>query len=344
MLAFLSKISYNKGVTRNDEGKRKMTRHSDEIERNCSRCGKELTDAASREHGVGPVCRRKTNDLHARQIPANLNVASALLLSLRKSDFHENCVGFSNNKSLFVRKMAAVANRTDDLTAVALSGEDFRPVVDWFDYGLSFMISSGTRRKVIEIIEALGYVGLGGVLRGDACMSPATLLVIDDTVQLSGKACTAGFRAMKHNIPGVRTPRYRGDSRPYVASVRHAEKFVALAMRHWPFIDCDPEEVLADAASAVEDLPAAEEETAQTVNNRPVARWGRSDLLGAGWFFVKTPWHGTRQEMTSMLDRFKQLPRGERKYVPNTRSWAFKDAHWNRVSEIVRERYTIYGS
>lgn len=311
-------------------------RHSDGIYRNCSRCGKELTDAASREAGVGPICRNKTNDLLAKQIPANLNVASALFLSLRPGDFHDQCEGFANTKAKFVRRMRRLAEQNTNLSAVTLSGSDFRPVVDWIDYSLSFRVKTGVRSKLIEVIEALGYVGLGSVLRGDACMSPATLMVDGDVIKLSGKACTAGFRAMKRSIPGVRTPRWRGDRTPYTASVRHAEKFVEIAVRYWPFIETDTKQVLADAAKAVENLP--EDDASTNVPSRPVATISRQQ---DGWFSVQTPWAGTRTEMTTMLERFKALPRGDRKYNPADRSWMFKIEHHNTIVGIVGARYAV---
>lgn len=312
-------------------------RHSAGIMRNCSRCRKELTDAASREAGVGPVCRRKTNDLHALQIEANLNVASALFLSLRSDDFAEECEGFSKTKREFTRKMKSLASRNDDLTAVTLRGEDFRNVVNWFDYALSFRISSAVRTKAIEIVEALGYVGLGGVLRGDACMSPATLLVEGGVIKLSGKACTAGFRAMKRNIPGVQTPRWRGDKRPYVASVAHAEKFVELALRHWPFMECDPSEVLEDARKAADNMSADELESPR--EQRPVATVRKE--VSPGVFSVQTPWHGTREQMNTMLAKFKALPRGDRSYDPGSRAWRFKACHLDTILGVVGERYTV---
>ena len=318
------------------------TRHSAGILRECSRCRRELTDAASREHGIGPVCRRKTNDLHARQIPANLNVASALFLSLRSGDFGDamDSARFTTAKRRFVTRMRKLAEANDDLTAVTLVGADFRKVVDFLDFAMSFQIKRSVRVKCIEIVEALGYVGLGGVLRGDACMSPATLLVDGDSIKLSGKSCSAGFRALKANIPGVRCPRYRGSSDPYVASVRHAAKFVEIALRYWPFIDADSAEVLADAAKAVAKLPA-EETAAAPVHGRRQPPAATVTLQQNGWFTVATPWVGTRGEMQTMLDRFRALPRSDRKYLPRTRSWSFKVEHHNKIIGIVGERYSI---
>jgi len=314
-------------------------RHSAHITRRCSRCGRDLEDSASREHGVGPVCRRKSNDLHAVQIPADMNTASALFLGLRADSFHDACEGFAGTKRLFVRRMRTLSARHDDMSAVTLVGADFRKIVDWIDYALSFNIAMSVRKDLIKIVDALGYVGLASVLRGDACMSPATLTVKDGLIKLSGKSCKPGYFAMKRALGNnVQTPRYRGDQSPYVASVADAAAFVDVAFRHWPFIDADRDVVLADAKKAAKKLP---KQTAPVVNDRPVATWRR---VNPGWFAMSTPWFGTGDEMRAMLDRFKALPRAERKYDPASRSWSFTDNHWDTVCGIVRERYTIYGS
>jgi hypothetical protein len=315
---------------------RHFIRHSDGIVRECSRCRRELTDAASREAGVGPICRRKNNTLFARQIPANINVASALFLSLRANNFHESVEGYDSIRNTFINKMCHLQVNNDDLTAVTLQGSDFRGIVDWFDYSLSFRCSYETRLTVIQIIEALGYVGLASVLRGDACMSEAVLLVQDGFITLSGKSCKAGYYAMKRSIPGVKTPRYRGDTTPYKASVRHAEKFVEIALRHWPFIENNIEEVLADAKKASADLPPCDRAEDPTVA-RPTAQFAR---LQRTWFAVKTPWFGTREEMNEMLAKFKELPRRERHYHVGTRRWEFHTSHLAAVLAIVDARYT----
>lgn len=312
-------------------------RHSDGIYRSCSRCGKALEDPASRECGVGPICRRKTNDLVAHQIPANLGVASSLFLSLDAGSFNEATEGFDSIRKKFMRKIERLSRNAADTSAIRVAGQDFREVVDWIDYALSFRISRDTRERLIKIVEALGYVGLGGVLRGDACMSPAQLRLEGNTIQLTGKACKAGWLAMKRNIPGVRTPRYRGDRTPYTASVKHAEKFVELALRHWPFIEGgvkDTEELLKLAKEIADNLP--KEEVA--ASNLPTARISRQ---GNGWFTAHTPWHGTRQEMNDMLAKFKELPRGERKYNPSIHAWSFKTCHYEHVLDIVKQRYNV---
>jgi len=313
-------------------------RHSDGIIRSCSRCRRELTDAASREAGIGPICRLKNNDLFARQIPANVNTASALFLSLQRSDFHESVEGFAEIKDDFVSKICSLQVNNDNLSAVTLQGGDFRHIVDWFDYSLSFPGSRSVRKTLIEIIDALGYVGLASVLRGDACMSKAVLLIDGSFITLSGKSCKAGWLAMKANVPGVQTPRYRGDSTPYKASVQHAEKFIEVAVRHWPFIEDNVEEVLEDAKKAAENLPEP-----MTSDPRPLAVFGHTNSRNArrasDFFAVVTPWTGTANEMHAMLDQFRAIPSVDRYYDPSQRCWQFHAKWFRNIASTVNARY-----
>ena len=51
--------------------------------RSCSICHRELTDAASVETGVGPVCRSRSNEALAKSFPANFDEAFALVCTAR---------------------------------------------------------------------------------------------------------------------------------------------------------------------------------------------------------------------------------------------------------------------
>ena len=319
-------------------------RHSDSVYRSCSRCRAELTDAASRECGVGPICRKKDNAIFARQIPANLNTATVLVLALKPENFHADVAGdLENIKTSYFRKMEALQRANEDLTRVTLRGADFRKMIDWLDRGLSYPCPRGTRERVIELVEALGYAALGGVLRGDVCMSPAILKVEGTSITLSGKASKDGWRAMRRSIPGVVVPRYRGDKTPYRASVIHAEKFVEIALRYWPFVDTNTDipALLAEAKTAAATVAVSVPVIAGPVAPEASVRSYMAHFITGlkPWIAVTTPWHGTRAEMTAMLDAFKTIR--ERRYDVVTKTWHFAAEHTEAVKAIVGARYRV---
>lgn len=309
-------------------------RHSDSVFRSCSRCGKELTDAASRECGIGPICRKKNNAIFARHMPANLTIASIHMLSLSQNDFHpEIAEQFPEIKEYFLKQLFKAQKNNDDYTRAKVKGGDFREVVDYFDVALSYPCSYDFRIKLIEIIENLGYQALGGILRGDVCMSPAKLYIQDAYIYLQGKSNKPGFLEMRKTIPGIQTPRYRGDSTPYKASVKHAEKFVDIILRFWPFVEGDPNMVLHEAKKRCDELPKDIVEK----SDLPVAQL----TVGGLGYQIKTPWHGTRKEMMETLEKIKNLPKKERKYNPALKCWSFTKNNLDKVKNIVGERYNI---
>ena len=214
------------------------SRHSDGVFRSCSRCGRELTDSASRECGVGPVCRKKDNAIFARQIPANLSTALVAVLEFSADSFHaEISESFEAVRVEFLRKVEAARVEFGADQMATIPGADFRDTVDWLDMSLSYRTSHAHRNLVIGLIDDLGYVSLASVLRGDACMSPATLELEGDRVLLKGKSNKAGWKAMKSRFgANVKTPRYRGDTTPYSVHASNASQFVELALKHWPFM------------------------------------------------------------------------------------------------------------
>lgn len=307
-------------------------RFSDSVIRQCSRCRMELTDAASRECGVGPICRGKDNAIFARQMNANVAVASALFLSIEPGELGRGCEGFEPIRETFIDKVCRLQVSNDDITNLVLHGEDFRKVVDWLDYSLSFHVSWAYRNKVIQIVDSLGYRALAGVLRGDVCMSPAKLYIEGTSIKLEGKACKPGWKAMRLGVPGVKLPRYRGDKTPYQASVKHAEKFIELALSHWPFID---ESVDVESLKALAKEIAAQPEVQAADVNRLSATVKRRN---PEWFSVSAPWSA---DMPAILEKFKQLPRNDRTYDPASRSWTFRVQHMDYIMTVLGRCYSV---
>lgn len=311
-------------------------RHSDSIIRQCSRCGRELVDAASRECGVGPVCRKKDNAIFARQMKADLNRASILFLSLKPEDFHpEVQEKFLVIKPVFMKQLAKAQKLNDDFTRATIEGGDFRQVVDFFDFAMSFSGSYAFRNKLVNIIDHLGYQALAGVLRGDVCMSPAKVYIKDDCIFLEAKSSKDGWRRMKSEVPGVITPRYRGDKTPYQASVRHAEGFINVCLRHWPFNNANVEELLAEAKETTKTLGPEVK-----ADSRPMAHFATGGL----GFKLLMPWHGTYTEMSGTIDQLKKINYKDRKYDPASKSWSFKTKHLEQVKKIAAQRYVVHST
>ena len=308
---------------------------TDTTHRSCSRCGKELTDPASRECGVGPVCRRKDNHLYAKAIAANLPVAGALILGTRAEDLPEELhERFETLRASFLKKSEKVQKSNDDLMQMKLGGADFRDEVRELDYFLSYVMPSTIRERLIKIVDAFGYVGLAAVLSGDASKSKAIVWFENGRVWLSGTACTPGLFQMK-KIPGITTPRYRGDKTPYSAPAPQAEAFFKVVRKFWPLYDADLDVLMTQVKTWTAQNPQQVMQMAQMVPPPRKKETARLRLRSDD-FALSFPWK-KGENMYGLVNGLKKIAYGDRKYNPDTKTWSFKMKHLDTVRECLSE-------
>lgn len=317
-----------------------MRLRTDNTYRACSRCGKELTDPASRECGVGPICRGKDNHLYAKLIEANIPMATALFMGTHPEELPLEVEGrfMTANKS-FIKKMEKVQSANEDVTIMRLTGADFRDEVRTLDYILSFRVSSETRDKLVGVVRYLGYVGLAAVLSGEASKSSAKVWFENGRVFLQGTGCTSGFQKMKR-IRGIQTPAYRGSKDPYSAPGNQCEKFLDVVSEHWPLYDGDLDAV----RTAAVNWTKANSKAIQAEK----ASLDQKDLLGktttaavtlrSDDFILSFKWLKTAN-MQGMINELKEIPKKERAYNPINKNWMFRKQHFDAVKTIVGNVY-----
>lgn len=302
---------------------------ADNTFRACSRCGQELTDPASRECGVGPVCRKKDNHLYAKLIPANVPMAGALLLGTHSDEIPEECWDrWETVKDSLQTKFTRVQSQNEDMTQMTLTGADFREEVRGLDYILSYRLPRDTRDKLISMVRHLGYVGLAAVLSGEASKSKAKVWFESGRVYLQGTGCTPGWRKMK-KIPGIKTPRYRGEKAPYSAPAHQAKAFFDVVIEHWPLYDNDLVELQAQADGFAQANPLPE----ITEPDGPIA----SITVRTEDFVLSFPWVKDK-DMRGMIDSLKKISSKERAYDPAKKDWLFRKEHQGQV-EAIAKRY-----
>jgi hypothetical protein len=156
-------------------------------ERHCVRCSQRLTDAASMEVGIGPVCRKKDNKLLAQQFSANLTKAQELYEQM-------------------ITKAAALPREThetfaaigDDLMSNA--DGDFRKLVKRCEYLLSWTFDM--KEEFAALIEALGYAALAHIWRfGDGVPGPAAVSIVGDRLLVRGPRNRGAIELLRE-IPG----------------------------------------------------------------------------------------------------------------------------------------------
>ena len=137
------------------------------LTRTCAYCGLPLTDSASLQAGVGPVCRGKDNALYAKGIPADLPAAKAAFQAVVRliSDSGAEVSSYFHSTALPAFEAALESETPDFRDAV-------RALV-WIASG-----SKALRATVGPVVSALGYPAVAAMILGMAVSSPATLALI----------------------------------------------------------------------------------------------------------------------------------------------------------------------
>jgi hypothetical protein len=158
--------------------------------RACCVCGQELTDAASVEAGIGPVCRKRANEALARTFPSDPLAAIRLLRTARE-------------ERAFTALPAVVYPTIDALTRDVEDGAeraDWRVNIKRIEWILSHQnIGFRAKEALYGVALALGYPASVALWRGDTVVGKTTVrFVAPGRIQIAGPRPNPSVRdAMK---------------------------------------------------------------------------------------------------------------------------------------------------
>lgn len=183
--------------------------------RNCSYCGLGLTDAASKNYGIGPICRKMQNHVLAALIPADVFMARFLLAQLDKE-------GLSEKPLSTVEALEKDLQKTDN--------KDWRKACSRVEFLLSFPLPNAKREVLINVVEALGYLSLASLLKGHAAKGEALITFENGRLFVKGPRNKAGNTTLKA-IPGRK---YHGADKRWSVPAEAVEAFKMAIWKHWP--------------------------------------------------------------------------------------------------------------
>lgn len=311
-----------------------ITRSCNDV-RHCSRCNLPLTDPASWERGIGPVCARKDTHLFAKTIAANFSMATihAMGVKLDMLPVALQPVWTALYDVLFEKSEAAMsANAKAGTFTFHFSGEDCRQIAKVIDFMLSFAMDRDNKHHLIQIVKNLGFVGLAGVLAGQSSTGDAELKFDNGKLFLTGSSNKSGFNAMRV-IPGIVIPRKRGGG-AYEAPAAHWEAFIAATMEFWPCFDGKVDEIVEQCKAWIIANPV-KVAVQKKLSGKPVANIvNRSTDFTIGFGWDKTV---TRR----LVDEIKTIPYKERSYDAVSKLWAINNAHKQKIVQLFGEHYDI---
>lgn len=289
------------------------------VTRRCSRCREELTDPASVQCGVGPICRKKDNRLYALTIPARFSMVHAMLgtalemapevqlaeepLKVLRESFEE-----FHNRSVKVAQDGEVV----------WAGMDLRGVIRNLDWILSWSMPNQLREYLILAVEHAGYPALATVFRGQASLGECSFSWNPEkrVIVFVSKRNSAGQQALKSKC-GARFSSYpvaRWEVRPECL-----EAFCRVVRTHYPMFTGSLEDLEVQVKAAP---PAPPPKPTMSVKN-----------LACG---ISCTGEYLQEEMDKYLTAFKTaVPFNKRSYQGGGTWWVSSDFYqtWKQIAE-----------
>lgn len=300
--------------------------HAHGAGRSCCRCSKELTDAASMEAGIGPVCRKQDNTLLANSIPANPPEALMHFLGID--------IG-----SLVPETVNTVLTVKHDLAA-NLAGTDWRKVIKRIEWILSFE----DNRKVTlgafsNVARSLGYLGLAALWNGEASTGQATVWFANGRLYVAGPRNMAARFAFKKAggrfLGSVAVPNVGNKPAWYVEHNGDIPAFATAIQTHYP-VNIGLTDSLAVATAYAAQVKATPAPVAPTPPTAPTGGSNvkhRIEQRGSS-LSVFTPY-----DAGFIADLKATVPYAFRSWEPAAKCWKVESRFLSAVSELILKHY-----
>jgi hypothetical protein len=288
--------------------------------RACVRCGKELTDAASMECGIGPVCRKLDNKLLAQSIPANL--------SLAQDCWNMIDIGLFDGATYATAQNVSAALFADD----AASRTDWRTEVKRLEWMLSFPtnVQGSLLPLTTSVVHALGYVGLAALWTGKASTGEATVTFVNGNLHVHGPR-NADFRAAVKKVAGWRFHGPVGDSQPsWSLPAAAADSFAMLVKTYYPNHDAVTLSSVVTEAKAYVAALAPAPVPAHAPLKVPNMSKVRIEASSMEWLNVFAPFNAN-----FIADLKLKLPSKMRRWNPVAKCWEVHAAHLSALKGMV---------
>lgn len=320
--------------------------------RHCFRCDLPLTDAASLNEGIGPICRKLDNAILARLIPSDMDAVLSAYTKVNPLELAEGTL------DTFMALEAAFRDPT------AGGRDDWRKEVKRIEWMLSHGQTYGNIEALKAIVLALGYVGLVALWSGEAATGLASIFGQDGRLFVQGPQNKSARWALKKISGCTFHPSFSGVVAKACWSVPAAgvREFRLAIITHYPnFVGlheaCEvakeynvEQEALAAAAKVIADQQEAAyeaEKAAYLAANPPpvapvvaaappVVKKGMVSIVEVGdQLRVSTPF---RVSYISELRATSKdvLPR---KWEATEKAWIFPVTHKAQVLALVDKHY-----
>lgn len=289
--------------------------------RSCSHCGKALTDAVSLTIGVGPVCRGIMNEVLANQMPVNVAGVMGLVPQLM--------MGLGSAAAETIEVLTEIAQ---GLLATAAAG-DQRENVKRLDWACSYAQPLTVRTLLLDLMRALGYVGLAEIVSGKASTSEAAVALVGTKIEVKGAKNSAATWAFK-KLQGWG---FSTTTKTWSFPAAQLPAVVKAVQTYYPATKLDVAALTAAVAAlpapAVVVAPPAVKVTAPVTATPTATGVTLTDSKTAGWIEVRTPYK------PAFIADIKTLPWKDRKWDGAAKCWMVTTAHETAVLALIAKHF-----
>jgi hypothetical protein len=195
------------------------------INRPCTRCELTLTDPASVEAGIGPICRGFANQILAKEVPSAWSDTDLFnFMMLTPESFpSEDAARFS---AVFTKICKSRGMNQGEGQAV--KGDDLRDVARELVYLASVAPTNAIYETIIGAIRGIGYKQYAAFVSGDSASGEATVTLEEGNVFLSAVRNSLGQNAL-YKIGACKS------GQRWFVNQSKALDFLPVVSIYWPF-------------------------------------------------------------------------------------------------------------
>ncbi len=272
------------------------------VVRPCSRCSLPLTDPASIQAGLGPICRGMANKLLAKELPSAWSDADLTAIMFLGAETFEA----SEDQARYAAGFAKLCTSKGMNQATAATGEDLRALAKELVYLSSVAPSTAVYEALIGAIKGIGYPVYAAYVSGESSTGEAKVTYEAGRLVLVAVRNAAGSTALRR--VGARfDSHYNG----WTSAAYAERKMAALIEVYWPMVK--------GLREALEGLKA---DTAPTIHRH-----------STGVSFA-VPYHA------AFIEALKEtVPAASRRYNPSDKAWMVTGTFAEVAIKLVVEHF-----
>jgi len=276
----------------------------------CWRCGRPLTDPASINAGIGPICRRLDNRLLARLLPVDLEAATRAYHSIDPLTLDAVVVG------AFETVGEALKSGQDK--------KDWRIEVRQVEWILSFGQTEENALALMNVVRALGYIGIVNVWLHEATTAVVRVFFKDGHLYFDAQSYWTGQKAIREISGWVWSP----EEKLWSVPADQADKFFLAIASYYP--NNEGLEAAVEQARAYNQNQenVAEATSAVAIGKIPLSIGSILEDFGS-FLVVHAPYN------SSFIEKIKALPSTDRRWNADRKEWEIMGRHRDEIMALI---------